>query len=105
MWLRAAGITSFDQEAGTHFDESGPAIQAAIDGLGVALGDSSLVADDLVAGKLVRPFALSINGPAKFTYYIVSPMEAADSPIVSAFREWVLEEAAKMPLIDQLGRS
>lgn len=105
MWLHAAGITSFDQEAGTHFDESGPAIQAAIEGLGVALGDSSLVADDLAAGRLVRPFALSINSPAKFAYYVVSPTEVADSPMVSAFREWVLEEAAKMPLIDHLSRS
>jgi LysR family glycine cleavage system transcriptional activator len=95
MWMLAAGIKDFDDGPGLHFTESGPAIQAAIDGQGVVLGDSSLVADDLAAGRLVQPFALSIKGPPQFAYYIVSPEETAGDPLVSAFRDWVLEEAAK----------
>lgn len=95
MWMLAAGIKDFDDGPGLHFTESGPAIQAAIDGQGVVLGDSSLVADDLAAGRLIQPFALSIKGPAQFAYYIVSPKETAGDQLVSAFREWVLEEAAK----------
>ncbi|QPC85979.1 transcriptional regulator GcvA [Mesorhizobium sp. NBSH29] len=95
MWLLAAGIRDFDDGPGLHFTDSGPAIQAAIDGQGVVLGDSSLVADDLAAGHLVQPFELSIKGPAQFAYRVVSPVETAGDPLVSAFREWVLEEAAK----------
>ena len=59
------------------------------------LGDSSLVADDLASGRLVQPFELSIKGPPQFAYYIVSPAETAGDPLVRAFRDWVLEEAAK----------
>jgi LysR family transcriptional regulator, glycine cleavage system transcriptional activator len=95
MWMLAAGIKDFDDGPGLHFTESGAAIQAAIDGQGVVLGDSSLVADDLAAGRLVQPFALSIKGPPQFAYYIVSPEETTGDPLVSAFRDWVLEEAAK----------
>jgi LysR family glycine cleavage system transcriptional activator len=95
MWMMAAGIKDFDDGPGLHFTESGPAIQAAIDGQGVVLGDSSLVAGDLAAGRLVQPFTLSIKGPPQFAYYIVSPLEMAGDPLVCAFRDWVLEEAAK----------
>ncbi|MCO5066975.1 MAG: transcriptional regulator GcvA [Rhizobiaceae bacterium] len=98
-WLRAAGAEdSFDDGGGLHFDESGSALQAAIDGQGVALGDSSLVADDLAAGRLVRPFDLVTASPPEFTYYVVSPIEVAENSAVAAFREWLLAEATKTPL-------
>jgi LysR family glycine cleavage system transcriptional activator len=39
------------------------------------------------------PFKLSL--PLVFAYYIVSPETAADTPNVRAFRDWLLEEAAR----------
>ena len=99
MWMLAAGVTDFNPGPGLHFDNSGIALQAAIDGQGVVLGDSSLVADDLAAGKLVQPFALTIKGPPQFAYYVLSPLETADEPMVRAFREWVLEEAQRTKLV------
>ncbi len=47
MWMQAAGIKDFDEKRGLHFGQTSLTIQAAIDGQGVALGDSNLVADDL----------------------------------------------------------
>jgi LysR family glycine cleavage system transcriptional activator len=91
-WLKAAGIERFELKPGLHFDNSAFAIQAALDGAGIALGDMALVADDLAAGRLVRPFNLSINGPPMFAYFLVTPLEV--NPLVSGFREWVLREAA-----------
>ena len=99
MWMLAAGVTDFNPGPGLHFDNSGIALQAAIDGQGVVLGDSSLVADDLAAGRLVQPFALTIKGPPQFAYYVLSPLETADEPMVRAFREWVLEEARRTKLV------
>ncbi|MCO5066900.1 MAG: transcriptional regulator GcvA [Rhizobiaceae bacterium] len=97
-WLRASGIEdALDNGSGLHFDESGSALQAAIDGQGVALGDSSLVADDLAAGRLVRPLDLAINSPPEFAYYVVSPIEVAENSPVAVFREWLLAEAMKKP--------
>jgi LysR family glycine cleavage system transcriptional activator len=97
MWLRAAGVHKEAGGArGIHFTQTDLAIQAAIDGQGVALGDSTLAADDLASGRLVRPFELSLKGPSQFAYYLVCPETTAELPLVRAFREWILAEAAQM---------
>jgi LysR family transcriptional regulator, glycine cleavage system transcriptional activator len=91
MWLRAAGVTAVDATRGPGFDDSGLLIQAAIEGLGVALGRSVLVKGDLNAGRLVRPFATSLPGGS--SYALVYPPELENAPKVKAFREWLLAEA------------
>jgi LysR family transcriptional regulator, glycine cleavage system transcriptional activator len=69
------------------------ASQEAIAGRGVALGNTSLVGDDLAAGRLVRPFELSLKVAPDYAYYVVTPVALADRPLVAAFREWALAEA------------
>lgn len=102
-WLHAAGVgAGYDEGSGLHFDESGSALQATIDGQGIALADSSLVADDLAAGRLVRPFDLSITAAPEFSYYLVSPVEPPENSSIAAFRSWVFDEAAKTPRYDNL---
>jgi len=96
MWMEAAGVTGVDTARGIHFDQGVMAIQAAIDGNGVALGDSSLTAVDLAQGRLVRPFELGLHAPAQFGYWIVVPPHTAERPLVIAFREWLRAEAAAM---------
>jgi LysR family glycine cleavage system transcriptional activator len=91
MWLQAAGIPSCDLSRGPTFGMASMAVEAAIDGQGVALVGHVLVADDIAAGRLVRPFELSF--PVQFAYYIVSPLITAERHRVVAFREWLLEEA------------
>lgn len=92
-WLQAAGIGDFDDRPGMHFTETGHAMQAAIDGHGIALGDACMVAGDLAAGRLIRLFDLTIGGPPDFSYRIVTPLRTADTELVRAFRDWVLAEA------------
>lgn len=94
MWLRIAGVEGVDPRRGPYFQSSDLAVQAAIQGEGVVLGRSSLVEDDLKAGRLVRPFELSL--PSDVAYYLVYPPRALDLPKVRAFREWMLEEAGQM---------
>jgi LysR family transcriptional regulator, glycine cleavage system transcriptional activator len=91
MWLQAAGVTGFDATRGPGFDDSGLLIQAAIEGLGVALGRSALVKGDLQAGRLVRPFAASL--PAESAFYLVYPPELENEPKVKAFRDWLIATA------------
>lgn len=91
MWLRAAGVTTVDATRGPGFDDSGLLIQAAIEGLGVALGRSVLVKGDLDAGRLVRPFATTLKGGS--AYSLVYPPELENAPKIKAFREWILAQA------------
>jgi LysR family glycine cleavage system transcriptional activator len=92
-WLQAVGIADVDFDPGLHYTDTHLAIQAAIDGEGIALGDEALVADDLVAGRLVRLFDLSIAGPPRFAYFVVSSLETVADPLISGFRAWLLSEA------------
>jgi len=93
MWMKASGINDFDDRAGLHFGQTSFAVQAALDGMGVALGDSNLVADDLAAGRLVKPFELSLRAPKQFAYYVITRLDTADAPMVDAFRDWCMAEA------------
>ncbi len=92
VWLTAAGQTDIDPTRGPRFDLSLTAIQAAVDGMGVALGHSNLVEADLKAGRLVAPFTLNI--PVEAAYYVVAPPTGWDTPKVKAFREWLAAETA-----------
>lgn len=94
MWMLAAGIREFDDTSGLHFSQTALVLQAAIEGQGVALGESALVAGDLAAGRLVKPFELALKTPPQFAYYVISPIATAGTPIIKAFREWILSEAA-----------
>jgi LysR family glycine cleavage system transcriptional activator len=91
IWLRSAGIDNVNPHRGPTFLSSDHAIQAAVRGEGIVLGRSALVADDLAAGRLVRPFELSL--PASFAYYVVYPQRALQRPSVKAFRDWLMAEA------------
>ncbi len=94
MWLRAAGVEGVDPEPGPRFSVENLALQAAIEGHGVALVSSALVAGDLKAGRLVRPFAPATTEATAFSYYLVYPPAGRADPKVQAFRQWILEEVA-----------
>lgn len=92
-WLTAAGLArSALRGPALTFDLNLVTIQAAIDGLGVAIGRTAYVEADLRAGRLVAPFAATV--PARAGFYVVSPRETADRPVVRAFRTWLLAAAA-----------
>jgi LysR family glycine cleavage system transcriptional activator len=89
-WFRAAGIDGVDFGHALSFNNSALMIQAAIDGLGVALTQQILVGDDLKAGRLVKPFELQIE--TDYAYWVVMPRQYRERPKVAAFRNWILEE-------------
>jgi LysR family glycine cleavage system transcriptional activator len=101
MWMAAAGVDDFDDSRTLVFGTSTDTLQAAIDGNAVALADFAMVANDLSQGRLVRPFELGIRVSPEFAYFLVYPEGLADDPRVSAFREWLLDEAGKNGDIDR----
>lgn len=96
MWLLAAGLPDIDPTRGPHFTLESMAVQAALDGQGVALVGDILVADHLAAGRLLRPFDPSLSTPLSFSFYLLSAPDRAELPKVAAFREWLLEQAASV---------
>lgn len=94
MWLRAAGYEDIDPDRGPQFSMESMAIQAAIDGQGVALISNALIVDDIASGRLVLPFAEETQHKTRFCYFLVYPEAHLERPKVAAFREWVAQEAA-----------
>lgn len=88
-WLRTVGVDSVDATRGPRFRDASHLIQAAIEGQGVALGRTALVANDLSSGRLVRLFEISL--PADHAYYVVMPEAWVDRPKVRAFTDWLFD--------------
>ncbi|MER8732389.1 transcriptional regulator GcvA [Mesorhizobium sp. M1227] len=89
-WLASAGVEGVDPQSGITFDSATFAMESAAQGEGVVLGRTMLVAADLAAGRLVRPFGYALKSPSSF--YFVYPPEAIRQRKVKAFRDWLLSE-------------
>lgn len=92
MWLAARNIKGVDGTRGPRFNQSSLVIEAALSGRGVALAKRALAQDDLDAGRLTAPMAISTN--VDFAYYVVHPKAKARLPQVKAFVAWILAEGA-----------
>mgnify|MGYP000465590429 CR=1 FL=1 len=91
MWLMASGEDNVDAGKGPGYQHSNLVLLAAEQGDGVALARSVLVQDALAAGRLVKPFDITM--PTEYAYYMVCPHENLDRPKVKAFRQWLIDEA------------
>ena len=89
LWLTAAGLPGdIARQPGITFDMIFMTIQAAIDGIGVAMGRTSYVQDDIAKGRLVVPFKIAL--PADAGFYLVAPEGRREAPKLAAFREWMI---------------
>jgi LysR family glycine cleavage system transcriptional activator len=91
-WLQAAGIAEAQVTHGPVLNRASMAIDAAINGQGIALARTTLAAWDLINGRLVRPFEEALR--LSKCYWIICPKATASLPKIATFREWLLTEAA-----------
>lgn len=99
-WLARAGVTGVDAKRGPRFANATVALEAAADGLGVALAIRELAAAELASGRLVAPFPVIL--PSRFAYYFVCRDAVADRPEVVALRELLLQAAGDGPPGDRV---
>jgi LysR family glycine cleavage system transcriptional activator len=96
LWLEAQGIGGVDPTRGPRFSDDALALEAAMEGQGVAISRDMLVAGDLASGLLVRPFAQST--PDWFGCYLVYLPGRKEDPHIRAFRDWIMSEVRHQPL-------
>jgi LysR family transcriptional regulator, glycine cleavage system transcriptional activator len=92
LWLKAAGVARVNAR-GQEFQFYGQALQAAVDGLGIAMGIRPYIDDDLAAGRLVAPFALSV--PKGMRWYLVYRSFRTEQRDFAAFRRWIIRAAVE----------
>ena len=95
QWFAAAGVAGLVPLRHIELDHVYLQLQAAVDGLGVALGSLPLVEADIAAGRLVCPIAAP-EWRAE-DYQLVIPQDRLRDPAIKAFRSWILAEAAVQP--------
>jgi DNA-binding transcriptional LysR family regulator len=73
---------------GPSFGNYTMALQAAVDGIGVAIGLRPYVEEDLARGRLVAPFSITV--PKKRAWYLLYRAFRKDDPGLAILRAWLL---------------
>lgn len=89
QFARQANLGQINYERGLVFDTALLAVQYALSGEGLALVDVNLFAEELRAGRLVRPFENSLDDG--FGYYLVTHPDALSDTAIALFRSWLIE--------------
>ncbi|MCP3140376.1 LysR substrate-binding domain-containing protein [Pyxidicoccus xibeiensis] len=96
-WFETYGGTPPRRFVAT-FDDSETMLRAAVEGLGVALGRSTLMRPLVKAGLLVPLFSERLKSDK--AYHLVYPPRSDDHAGLVAFREWLLAEARSYAALD-----
>lgn len=86
-WLAQAGLAATGPWKSLTLEHFYLTLQGALDGLGIAMGPTALVADDVAEGRLVHPFAGPVLAP--WRYFSYTATARADDPAVQTFRRWL----------------
>ncbi|WP_072386518.1 LysR substrate-binding domain-containing protein [Hyphomicrobium sp. CS1BSMeth3] len=85
-WQRLAGADGLDPAKGPRFEHTYFLLEAAVSGLGAAIGSYPLVQHDLESGRLVAPFGFVVSGNA---YCLLHPRRTPSLEKTTAFRAWI----------------
>jgi len=89
-WFSAVGLEGVSWERGTHFNQLGLALEAAIERQGVLLSLDIMAQRDIAAGRLCIPFGPAL--PLEQSYYIVRPLHQHHDA-AEQFCQWLLDQA------------
>ena len=99
-WCSRQGEPTPDLSRASGFRLYSMLVQAAVHGIGAAIGRPMLIARELASRALVPVFDHQVE--ARERCCLITTAAARQRPEVQAFREWVLEEAR--PATDRVGR-
>ena len=93
-WFGYHGVDPAEPQ-GMLFDQFAPMVEAAAQGLGIALLPQFLARAEIAEGRLITLFGAGVPGAG--SYYLVWPKTGAWYPPLQAFRAWLAGECAAGP--------
>lgn len=90
-WARATGVIGALPD-GLVFSEAALCVNAAIAGLGVALGWDILLAHEINEGRLVTPFEGHLV--SDYSLWLVTAKSRGNDPKISSFKSWIKRQLA-----------
>lgn len=88
LWFRAVGLTP-PVARGWIFDSSLALVEAAAQGLGLALVPAAMFKRDIESGRIVQPFDLGVTTGA---YWLTRLKSRPETGAVRVFKKWIIEE-------------
>jgi len=95
QFVRQAAIGTVNIERGLVFDTAVLAVQYALSGAGIVLVDTNLFGEEIRAGRLVRPFDVSLDDG--YGYYLITHPEGLSDIAIALFRSWLIERFGNRP--------
>ncbi|WP_054076057.1 LysR substrate-binding domain-containing protein [Comamonas testosteroni] len=92
VWLQHAGADMPPPDSEIYCETLSFAMNAIVAGLGIGIGRSILVKEDMASGRLVAPFDFRCSSPAG--YHVLSRPERSALPKVQLFKRWLLTRFA-----------
>jgi len=92
-WGELFGLQDPRLDEGPRYPQSAMALQAVLDGQGVALCGLTLVIDDLMAGRLVTPYRPARAVKTDYAYRLISSPVRRQSATQATFMRWIEQEA------------
>ena len=90
IWGEAMGLVGVDLSFGSRFALYSGVMQAAVDGMGVALGHSAMIGDELESGRLVAIDGLGFSSPQ--AYHLVMTTSASRTRRARELKDWMVFE-------------
>ena len=91
VWLKSNPGTTVNFDTALRFEHDDTAIQAAVAGHGIALANRAYIEKELENNLLVP--AIDVEPLPIGAHYIISMPNRYNSPVVKAFRQWLLSKA------------
>lgn len=92
-WLAIAGLKGQPLLRKMYFDDLSIVYECALQGQGVAMGQTAYLQRELADGRLVRPFEPVLRREAG--YYLVYPKQRLEFEKVRIFIDWLLGQCAR----------
>lgn len=93
VWLAHFDAPGVDAMMGETFPTLDMAMQAAVMGQGIAMGELTLLGEELGSGKLICPLPDLVYRSDDEDYYVWGPSEVWNRPRIKTFRDWLAEAA------------
>jgi DNA-binding transcriptional LysR family regulator len=89
QFVRQNNLAGVNIARGLVFDTAVLAVRYALGGVGLALVDTNLFAEEISAGRLVKPFEVTLDDG--YGYYLITHPEGLGDTAIALFRSWLIE--------------
>ena len=106
-WFEHFGVQPGSDKRWLAFESSILTFQAAIEALGIAMGQTALLSAEFKTGVLIKPFEMPLRRD-DLQYWILWPKGRRLSPEARKFVDWIIAQAEserKTPVIPPVSRS